>query len=195
VKKLAILFVLIPFITFAQQKRFIEGAWGINFGTPANVAGHAAAAKGAVYDETDSKPNLLVFTKIIFAQRKVDTLQLSFFQDKMWRAVMTYPVYTSLKVMEEYRAIIKELSEVYRNPELIDNFLYPYKKEDDDNVYTITQGNADHRALWTVRSPEHSDDTIELQITRDLRFILTYTNGALKRQVDAKNMAIKSRDY
>jgi len=194
-KKLTFMLLFLSSTAFCQEKRFIDGAWGITFGSSQSIARGIATSKGASFDAAGSRANTQIFTNIIFAQRQVDTLQLSYYQNQLWRAVLTYPIYTELKVMDEYHAIINELNKVYGNAQLIDNFMYPYKKESDDNVYTITKGEVDHRAIWTVRDQGRTESTIELRITPELRFILTYTCGPLKQLVDKQNMKIKTADY
>lgn len=171
----------------ANEKKSIEGFWGIIFGaSPAEVK-TSVAAKGGKFSADDSKSDEFVFTDALFTQRTTTFIETRFINDKFYQAIVAFPETTDTQLIPSFNTIITELENVYGPATITKDFEQPYHDGDGYEVQAIKLGKATYIAKWKT----NNGNTISIQINKAGNISLFYTDTTLQKAKDAK----KSADY
>lgn len=171
----------------ANEKKSIDGFWGIKFGASVDEISAAMKAKGAKLHPEVSDANTLVYADVQFTQRDVSQINMKFVEAKFYEAVVKFPAPAESQVLSQFQTITNELVGVYGEGKLTKAFEPPYVDGDGYTVSALQLGKASFFYLWKT----NNGNTIQLQINKDLSMFLFYTDKTTEKLKDAK----KSSDY
>ncbi|MBW4889861.1 hypothetical protein KXQ82_09045 [Mucilaginibacter sp. HMF5004] len=172
----------------ANEKKSIDGFWGIKFGASMDEAKAAVIAKGGKLITETSKADELHFENVVFTERKVDALGLRFVNGKFYQALVLFPTLDEGVVISKFNTIVSELNNVYGPAVITKKFQPPYDTGTGEyDVQAITFGKGLYYAFWTT----NNKNNISLEIAKDLHFNLFYTDTTLAKEKTAQ----KSSDY
>ncbi|RKR84903.1 hypothetical protein BDD43_5156 [Mucilaginibacter gracilis] len=178
----------VPKVVFnPNEKKSIDGFWGIPFGSSAETVKATMASKGGRFDKENSKADQLYFFDAVFTGRKTGAISASIIDNKFYQAGVSFPELEEIHIISTFDAMVSELSDVYGNPKIVKNFQEPYKEGDGYEVQAIKLGKASYYAQWTT----NNGNTIFVQISSKGRISLFYTDTALEKTKNAK----KTNDY
>jgi hypothetical protein len=171
----------------ANEKKSIDGFWGIKFGASVDEISAAMKAKGAKLHPESSDANALVYAGVQFTQRDVSQINMKFVEAKFYEATVNFPAPEESQVLSQFQTITNELVGVYGEGKLTKAFEPPYTDGDGYTVSAIKLGKASYFYLWKT----NNGNTIQLQINKDLSMALFYTDKTLEKLKTTK----KSSDY
>jgi hypothetical protein len=176
------------FIVNANEKKSIDGFWGIKFGATMDEAKAAVKAKGGKLNAETSKADELHFENVVFTERPVDVLALRFVNGKFYQAVALFPILDEGVVISRFNTIVSELNNVYGPAVITKKFQPPYDTGTGEyDVQAITFGKGLYYATWKT----NNKNDISLEIAKDLHFNLFYTDTTLAKEKTTQ----KSSDY
>lgn len=170
-----------------NEKKSIDGFWGIKFGATLDEVKAAMQAKGAKIYEGLSKPDMLVYKDVIFTGRTTRFISLSFANNKFYEAIVVYNAPDDSQLLGQFNLLTTELANVYGEANIVKEFQPPYTAGDGYEVQAIKLGKANYFATWKT----NNNNTLLLQISKSGTISLFYTDKTLEKLKDAK----KSSDY
>ncbi|MEO6521361.1 MAG: hypothetical protein ABIN91_06785 [Mucilaginibacter sp.] len=171
----------------ANEKKSIDGFWGIKFGASVDEVKTAIAAKGGTYSTGSSKPDNLMFSGASFTGRNTEYINVRTVNDKFYEASVGFPELTDVQLIPTFNTIVSELSAVYGDAKIEKTFKEPYKEGDGLEAGAIRIGMASYVARWKT----NNGNTIIVQINKNSTITIFYTDTALNK---VKNTQ-KSADY
>lgn len=172
---LLITMLLMPFIGFSQSQKPIDGFLGIKFGATILQVKTAMKAKGATFDEKNSKPELLLFDNVSLGKRKTDLFALRFLDGKVYSALFIFKPELEARTIDFYDDLQSSINDVYGKGKANKKFKSPYEDGDGYEISAIKTGNADYSTFWH----DDKDNTIGETISDELEITLVYQDSAM----------------
>lgn len=177
----------------------IDGFLGISFGSSADTAKRKMADRaGSIFDEENSSPETLIYTKTNFGGREAKYIILVFINDKLCRAVVHIDPGSESKAIDLYKTIKDEINKKYFiTVEDYETYDDPYAKDDGYTISAIALGKASFSSFWCFKNPGAEDDYISLKLANDFNILINYEDGNLIELLVKKNQggSDTSKDY
>lgn len=188
-----ILLVSIPIYSFAQYKIDMEitGFWGVPFkSTKEQVKKLMAEKKDCVFGAFDSETNTFVYMGGSFNGYKVDCAGLTFYNDSFYYGLVLLKSTSETFVITNYKTLKRDLTTKYTLPTIdIENYKFPFKKGDSEQVEAIRLEKADFQTHWHFTHAK-----IILKIDKNLTISVAYFDDMIKDIVDSIEKKDNSKD-
>lgn len=171
----------------ANEKKSIDGFWGIPFGASITDVKTAIAGKGGKFSADNSTPNELSFENAVFTQRNTDFISTKFINSKFYEAVVVFPEFSDTQLIPTFNTIVSELVNVYGPAKITKTFEKPFEEGDGYEVTAIKSGKAGYYANWKT----NNGNKIIVQINKTDSISIFYTSANLEKAKEA----VKSNDY
>ncbi len=172
---LLIALLLLPFYGISQTKKPIDSFLGIKLGSTTAQAKAALQARGAIFDKTESKPEMLVYKNVSLGSRKAEYLIFATINDRVYRAFFIFKPQLRAKTIEYYDNLVSSIEDVYGEGEATLEFKSPYEDGDGHELSAIEGGYADYSTLWI----SENENSIEAKISTGMMVILEYQDSKL----------------
>jgi hypothetical protein len=190
-KILLIAFLIIPFIGFSQTTKPIDGVLGIKFGASKAATLAAIKTKGGIWDKQQSTASgMSVYKNVKFGRRTSIGVALSFYAGKFYSAVFLFKADDDPHTIDYYDDLVSDLSDVYGAGTPTKTFRSPFTDGDGHEITAIEGGYADYYTDW-----ESNDNTIQVSINTHFYVTLSYSDGAIRANANAKRKAKDNADY
>lgn len=190
---LLILLVSIPIYSFAQYKIDMEipSFWGVPFkSTKEQVKKLMSEKSDCIFGAFDNESNTLIYLGGNFNGYKVASSGFQFYNDCFYSGLVLLESTSETFVITNYKTLKKDLTTKYTLPTLdIENYKFPFKKGDSEQIEAIRLGKADFRSQWIFK---HA--TILITIDSDLKIMVGYSDSMIKDIVDKLENKDNSKD-
>lgn len=185
-KKLALIFLLLPFCCFAQNRLLlpgekdipsVNGMLGISFGK--TKAECVALMKSKGYSYVPKKSDYLTFNNIKFAGRTNASASFYFHKNKFYHGLVIITPSQMPKALDEYNNVVGTLEEKYGPSDPIREYKYPYEDGDGHEMTALKGGYATITDLWKGVDP----GIIFTKITESALICVEYIHRATAQEV------------
>ena len=171
---------------------------GIDFGTSREVAKEKLLNReGCIYDEENSKDDVLFFLGLTFAGRATTFIMLLFVNDKFCKSAVYIKPKVDAYAISTYREIKDELnSKYFKTADDFELYDDPYEENDGYTETGISIGKVNFSSYWSF--PDANDgkeDFISLRISEELDIVLNYEDGDLAAEMANIAKSQNNLDY
>ncbi|KGT09506.1 hypothetical protein NV63_06665 [Elizabethkingia anophelis] len=143
--------------------------------------------RNAYFREYNSSDELLNYTDIDLATRKINDANLYFIKNKLCKITLHFSIDIFItKLVQYYNDIKTEINNKYYTSENdYINYTPPAYDSDDfeeTHTYNIRKGLIEYATYWNFKSNTEYDDYIILKINKEVRIEITYQHGDLYRE-------------
>lgn len=193
--KHTLLLLFLPLIAFSQT--YPDGAIGVKYSqSKQEVIKILQARGGTIYKAEKPDPNQLIFVNLKYGAYDTDMVILTFSDDKLYQiGIFLKPKHESAAV-ELYKRVAETLGAKYGPPDQnIEEYLYPYERNDGHVETAISIGKAKFRKVWRFEYQDVPADLLTMTISDNFDVIVGYVYGRLfSKQYDLEKQK-DSHDY
>jgi len=192
-KTLLITLLLIPFLGFSQTTKPLEGFLGVKFGSSKADVIAALKARGGVISSS-STDKAVICTNIKLGTRLSEQLNIYFFNNQMFQGTFYFKPDHDDDVINDYKALVNDISEVYGKGKSTADFKPPYKNGDGDEILAIKSGDAN---FYTNFRSDNNLLQIKILSTKDYNVyvLASYYDNTLVAQAEGKEKEKAKSDY
>lgn len=197
-KKILLSLLLSLFVTAGYAQQSPDGVWGLPFGTSMDQARKILKEKHGVSPVLEDDESL-VYENCRFGEHDGSSIDLYFFDRKLYKGIVSVPPKSEPDILDEYKAMLNTLTAEYGKPvKSMEDFTPPFKKGDGHEIEAIQDGKGDVSAFWIFPAGQgiaNAKASILLSITKRKDFMLSYTDRDLEKKANDAMLKSDQSDY
>lgn len=181
-KILLITLLSIPFISFSQTTKPIEGFLGIKFGSSKLTVINAMKAKGSKIAATEK--NDIAFSNVRLGKNETEGAKISFVANKAYEADFSIEPDVEGHTIDLYNGIVADFTSVYGPGKTKKEYTSPYKEGDGNTYLGLSVGKINFETDWLDANKNLITISIIPQNDGKLTIGVSYLNNALSDEND-----------